>query len=145
MKNKINGTQFERRIADELHRRGFWVHRLQDNQNGQPFDIIACRNGKSYAIDCKDCQGRYFFFRRIEENQRHAMQLWLDTGNADPLFVIRFPLALNGELIRVVSYEELMKLEKEGSVQISATTAILCGWDLDERFGEAIDGSNDQQ
>jgi len=142
--NKINGTQFERRIADELHRRGFWVHRLQDNQNGQPFDIIACRNGESYAIDCKDCQGRYFFFRRIEENQRNAMQLWLDTGNSDPLFVIRFQLA-PGELIRVVSYEELMKLEKEGEVQISATKAILLGWNLNELFGEAADERHDQQ
>lgn len=143
MNNKINGTQFERRIADELHRRGFWVHRLQDNQNGQPFDIIACRNGKSYAIDCKDCQGRYFFFRRIEENQRNAMQLWLDTGNSDPLFVIRFQLA-PGELIRVVSYEELMKLEKEGEVQISATKAILLGWNLNDLFGETADERHDQ-
>lgn len=144
MNNKINGTQFERQIANELHRRGFWVHRLQDNQNGQPFDIIACRNGKSYAIDCKDCQGRYFFFRRIEENQRNAMQLWLDTGNSDPLFVIRFQLA-PGELIRVVSYEELMKLEKEGEVQISATKAVLLGWNLNELFGEAADECHDQQ
>ena len=42
-------------------------------------------------------------------------------------------------------YEKLMKLEKEGEVQISATKAILLGWNLNELFGEAADERHDQQ
>ena len=65
MSNKSTGTKFELELSKALADRGFWVHRLQDNQNGQPCDLIACRNGQAWLIDCKDCQGDFFQLSRI--------------------------------------------------------------------------------
>lgn len=90
MNNKSNGTAFERAIAEILADNGFWVHRMQDNKNGQPFDIMAARNQKTYVADCKVCQGDVFVLSRVEENQKNAMQLWEDTGNLPGMFIIRF-------------------------------------------------------
>ena len=47
MSNKSAGTQFEREFAARLAAEGFWVHRFQDNKNGQPCDVIAARNGEA--------------------------------------------------------------------------------------------------
>lgn len=89
MSNKSSGTAFECDFAARLSGYGFWVHRLQDNRNGQPFDVIAARNGKAYAIDCKDCTDGIFRLSRMEENQLNAMRLWEETGNTEGLFAIR--------------------------------------------------------
>lgn len=90
MSNKSAGTAFEREFAELLAEKGFWVHRLQDNQNGQPFDIIAVKNGRAYAFDCKDCAGRSFPLSRIEENQRLAMEQWEKCGNGTGYFAVHF-------------------------------------------------------
>jgi Holliday junction resolvase len=89
--NKSAGTAFEKEFAQMLAANGFWVHRLQDNKNGQPADIIAAINESAFLIDCKDCQGDTFQFSRIEPNQRSAMDLWYDCGNGSGLFAVRFP------------------------------------------------------
>lgn len=91
MSNKSNGTAFEKEFAELLSRHGFWVHRLQDNHNGQPFDVIAAKDGETMAFDCKDCRGDTFYLRRIEENQRNAMKLWQECGNPEGVFVVRYP------------------------------------------------------
>ena len=44
---------FEREFAGKLAKNRFWVHRFQDNKNGQPCDVIAARNGKTYLFDQK--------------------------------------------------------------------------------------------
>ena len=90
MSNKSAGTTFEKEFAELLAGKGFWVHRLQDNQNGQPFDIIAVKNGRAYAFDCKDCAGRSFPLSRIEENQRMAMERWEECGNGTGYFAVHF-------------------------------------------------------
>lgn len=90
MSNKSIGTAFEKEFAELLAEKGFWVHRLQDNQNGQPFDIIAVKNGRAYAFDCKDCVGRAFPLSRIEENQRMAMERWEECGNGTGYFAVHF-------------------------------------------------------
>jgi len=90
MSNKSQGTAFEREFAEVLADYGFWAHCMKDNQNGQPFDIIAARSGATYVFDCKDCQGSIFQLSRIEENQHNAMLLWNSTGNGQGLFAIRF-------------------------------------------------------
>ena len=51
MSNKSAGTQFEREFASRLAAEGFWVHRFQDNKNGQPCDVIAARDGEAYLFD----------------------------------------------------------------------------------------------
>lgn len=90
MSNKSNGTAFERKFAELLSGEGFWVHCLKDNVNGQPFDVIAAKNGKTYVFDCKDCQTDRFALSRIEENQHNAMRLWAETGNQKGMFAVKF-------------------------------------------------------
>lgn len=67
---------------------GFWAHNLAQNSQGQPFDVIAARNGKSYPIDCKVCTKDIFKLSRIEENQSSAMFLWRETGNGEGWFAL---------------------------------------------------------
>lgn len=91
LSNKSTGTAFEKEFAQLLSEHGFWVHRMQDNHNGQPFDLIAARNGETLVFDCKNCQSRTFYLRRIEENQRNAMKHWKDCGNAEGIFAVKYP------------------------------------------------------
>lgn len=91
MSNKSAGTAFEKEFAQLLSDHGFWVHRLQDNHNGQPFDVIAARDGETLVFDCKDCRNSNFYLRRIEDNQRNAMKLWMECGNLGGIFAVRYP------------------------------------------------------
>ncbi len=114
MSNKSNGTEFEKEFAQLLFENGFWVHLMQDNRNGQPFDVIAAKDGKTYVFDCKDCQTGIFQLSRIEENQWSAMKLWAETGNIPGLF------ALNVQgLIYVVPWRVLEILKESGNKSIS--------------------------
>ena len=90
MSNKSSGTAFEREWAQMLADHGFWAHCLKDNANGQPFDVIAARNGTAYVFDCKECTRGRFQLSRIEENQKNAMALWSETGNTMGMFVLKF-------------------------------------------------------
>ena len=85
MSNKKDGSAFEREFAEKLSVNGYWVHLLRDNQNGQPFDLIAVRDGEAFAFDCKDCASEKFLLSRIEENQKTAMGLWMECGNNEPM------------------------------------------------------------
>ena len=87
--NRRVGTGFEKQLCMSLSGYGFWAHNLAQNSQGQPFDIIAARNGKSYPIDCKDCAKDIFKMERIEENQFSAMFLWRETGNGEGWFALR--------------------------------------------------------
>ena len=87
--NRRVGTGFEKQLCMSLSGYGFWAHNLAQNSQGQPFDIIAARNGKSYPIDCKDCAKDIFKMERIEENQSSSMFLWRETGNGEGWFALR--------------------------------------------------------
>lgn len=87
--NRRVGTGFEKQLCMSLSGYGFWAHNLAQNSQGQPFDIIAARNGKSYPIDCKDCAKDIFKMERIEGNQSSAMFLWRETGNGEGWFALR--------------------------------------------------------
>lgn len=87
--NRRVGTGFEKQLCMSLSGYGFWAHNLAQNSQGQPFDIIAACNGKSYPIDCKDCAKDIFKMERIEENQSSAMFLWRETGNGEGWFALR--------------------------------------------------------
>ena len=90
MNNRKIGDDFEVEFASILAANGFWVHRLKQNSAGQPFDIIAVRNGYADAIDCKVCEKDVFDLSRIEENQLNAMELWADCGNSCGWFALKF-------------------------------------------------------
>lgn len=114
MSNKSNGTAFEQEFAELLSGYGFWVHLMQDNRNGQPFDVIAAGNGETYIFDCKDCQHEIFSLYRIEENQECAMRLWQECGNREGMFALKLPSG-----IRMLSYTTAMELIDRGCRRLS--------------------------
>ena len=73
--NKALGNAFEREFCEELASKGFWVHNMAQNKDGQPADVIAVIDGYPFLIDCKVCAHDKFPLKRIEENQRNAMEL----------------------------------------------------------------------
>ena len=87
--NRAVGNAFEQEFSELLYAYGFWVHRLTQDSAGQPADVIAVRNKTAYLIDCKDCSGKSFDLRRVEENQINAMQLWNECGNGQGWFAIK--------------------------------------------------------
>ena len=90
MNNKKIGSDFERETCETLNRMGFWVHFITpDSATGkQPFDVIAVKDGKAYAIDCKTCEDRYFRIGRTEDNQLLAFGKWARCGNANAFFLV---------------------------------------------------------
>lgn len=121
MSNKKDGSGFEKAFAELLSAYGFWVHLLQDSPNGQPFDLIAVKDGEAYVFDCKNCISERFALSRIEENQKTSMALWWECGNKEPLFAIHFPF----RGIRILSYSDAMELIETGKGSVS-------GADIDE-------------
>lgn len=125
MSNKSTGTAFEREFAQIFADRGFWVHCLRDNANGQPFDLVAVRNNIAYAFDCKECRGNVFRLSRLEENQDNAMALWAETGNQFSFFAIRF-----GEKTYLVPHRMLVILKEHRTKQLKETDAAKYGQEL---------------
>lgn len=110
MNNKQLGDEWEKGACDILKERGYWVHFIEPNKAGaQPFDIIAVKNGKAIAIDCKTLaeSKKYFSLDRLEENQKYAFNRWLDCGNGEPLIWIK-----QGDSKRFVEYTYLLKQAK---------------------------------
>lgn len=114
MGNKKTGNLFEKQLAEKLSENGFWVHRFQDNQNGQPCDLMAARDGETYLFDCKSCGKDSFRLSRVEENQKNAMDLFYRTGNRRGMFAIRFPEGL----IYLVDYQVMEDIREQGRKRI---------------------------
>lgn len=90
MNNKAVGTQFEREMCSMLTESGWWVHFMDPNRSGaQPFDIIAVRNGRALAADCKTCVAKNFTIKRLEDNQIMAFDLWIAKGNSAPKIFVK--------------------------------------------------------
>lgn len=112
MTNKSTGSAFEKRVVKKLSSLGYWVHFMSPDARGsQPFDVIAVKNGKALAIDCKTCVSEYFNISRMEENQIYAFEKWLRCGNSEPLVMIE-----HGGDIYVVEYS---KLKAERSIKVN--------------------------
>ena len=114
MINKKLGNDFEQELCEILADSGYWVHNFANRKNGQPADIIAVKDGGAYLIDAKVCSYEVFPFRRIEENQCLAMDMWLECGNASP----QFALKCRNE-IYMVSYSTIKDLIKKGKKQLN--------------------------
>lgn len=73
----MTGRQFEDYVVKELHKAGYWVHRIHPDESGQqPFDIIAVKGSKICAYDAKVLEsGKRFPLKRIEDNQLNAFRL----------------------------------------------------------------------
>ena len=114
MINKKLGNDFEQELCKIFADAGYWVHNFANRKNGQPADIIAVKNGVAYLIDAKVCTFEVFPFRRIEENQQLAMDMWLDCGNLTPYFALK---ARNE--VYMVAYETIKNLQRKGKKQLN--------------------------
>ena len=112
MNNKRLGNSFEAEFCEILFENGFWTHNLAQNASGQPADVIAARNGKTYLIDCKVCSNRGFALSRMEENQDLSMELWKDTGNGDGWFALK----VEEEEIVMIPHFSIKALMREKSI-----------------------------
>ena len=92
--NKRLGTAYEHKVCEALRMDGYWVHFLTpDNRGAQPFDIIAVKNGRAIAIDCKTSTGHIFRISRLEDNQKNAFELWRARGNGEGLILVEYERA----------------------------------------------------
>ena len=112
--NKKLGNKFEKELSEILYNAGYWVHLLNQNKNGQPADIIAVKNKKAYLIDAKVCSLEKFAFKRVEENQRLSMQMFIECGNTTPYFALK---ARNE--IYMLSYKTIRDLISQGKKQLN--------------------------
>lgn len=86
-----------------LASRGWWVHFITPAPNGgQPFDVIAVKNGIAMAIDCKTSVSHIFPLSRLEDNQIMAFEKWVKCGNDDPKIAVKY-----NEKIYLLSYRRL--------------------------------------
>lgn len=103
--NKKIGSDFEKKVCELLSKDGWWVHFIEPKQSGaQPFDIIAVRDGRAIAIDCKTCVSNRFSIDRLEYNQVFAFEKWLACGNSEPYVVVE-----HNDDIYIVPYLYLKK------------------------------------
>ena len=111
MNNKKLGSKFEKDICQRLAKKGYWVHFIvPDIRGAQPFDIIAVKDGKAVAIDCKTCVSDVFSISRLEENQVMAFEKWIRCGNTCPVVVVEH----DGIIICV----EYNALKEHGKIRI---------------------------
>ena len=114
MINKKLGNDFEHELSEILYDAGYWVHLLNQNKNGQPADIIAVKNRMAFLIDAKVCSYEVFPFRRIEDNQQLAMDMWIDCGNIEPYFALK----CRNE-VYMVGYTTIKDLMRNGKKQLN--------------------------
>ena len=114
MINKKLGNDFEQELCEILADHGFWAHNFANRKSGQPADIIAVRSGGAYLIDAKVCTYEVFPFKRIEENQRLSMDMWIECGNIEPYFALK---ARNE--VYMVGYSTIKELMRKGKKQLN--------------------------
>ena len=112
--NKKLGNDFEQELCEILADAGYWTHNFSNRKNGQPADIIAVKNGGAYLIDAKVCSYEVFPFRRIEENQQLAMDMWIECGNIEPYFALK----CRNE-VYMVGYTTIKDLMRKGKKQLN--------------------------
>lgn len=112
MNNKELGTAWENEFCETLNLLGYWVHFMNPNKSGaQPFDVLAVRHGRPYAIDCKTSANRRFPLSRLEDNQVYAFEKWMRCNNGIPIVAIKY-----ADEVYTVSYPEL---KSKGVVDLS--------------------------
>lgn len=108
MNNKRLGASFEREFCELLASKGWWVHFLAPSASGgQPFDVIACKDGSCMAFDCKTSASNIFRYTRLEDNQICAFEKWLACGNNDPYIAVKY-----NDNIYLIKYRRLKVYER---------------------------------
>lgn len=103
MNNKALGTKWEKDFCKWLASKGWWVHFITPAPDGgQPFDVIAVKNGKALAIDCKTSAKVTFSLNRLELNQIMSFNKWVKCGNLMPVVAVKYQ-----DNLYLIKYDEL--------------------------------------
>lgn len=90
---KNSGLEAEKEFLQMLKSAGFWAHKLKENKNGAPFDIIAAINGFAFAFEVKNiARGTNFPLARVEDNQINGFRVWDRANNLRGYFAFRTTL-----------------------------------------------------
>lgn len=127
LSNKKAGNDFEDQFAELAGSKGFWAHRMTANVDGQPADVIICKNNIPVLVDCKDCKNNIFKLSRIEENQELAMTKWIEQGNKYAFFALK----VSSE-VYMIPYEKLISLRESGTKQLNYSKITEYGNSFDE-------------
>lgn len=118
--NKKIGNDTEKEFAQFMYQRGWWVHILAYNQNGQPFDVIMSKDDTTWFLDVKNVEsGEDFDLDRIEPNQHTAFQMLISKGTKRCGLAVRFS---DGNFY-LITYETIMKL-RHNLTQINRNSMI---------------------
>lgn len=105
MNNKRLGSAFEQEVCEWYRQHGHWVHFIvPDARGAQPFDIIAVKDNKAVAVDCKTCVANWFNISRLEDNQVMAFEHWMRCGNESPVVAVK-----HKDVIHWIRYEDLKR------------------------------------
>lgn len=129
MNNKKLGSDFEQELCEILSNHGFWVHPMRQDNSGQPADIIAVKNKVSYIIDAKVCSLNKFPFKRIEENQDLAMDLWYECGNGMGWFALKLDF---GDQIFMIPHYGMKAYRNAGKTSLSTKDITEIGMPIDK-------------
>lgn len=88
--NKKIGNDYERKFLEYLQGNGYWCHLFSYNKNGQPCDVIACKNDTSHLVDVKHCDEDRFDFKNVQSNQLTCFEYALECGNKNTGFAVWF-------------------------------------------------------
>lgn len=114
MNNKQLGTEWERKVCKFLADNGYWAHFIvPDARGAQPFDVIAVKDGESFAIDCKTCVAKSFNISRLEDNQITAFNKWLERGNDNAYIAVKHEGHLYWINYEMLSERKSVKLTEE--------------------------------
>lgn len=81
MNNKKIGNATEKKLCELLQQKGFWVHLMAYNSNGQPCDVIALKNNWPLLLDVKHCSGKRFEVKNIQPNQIEVFKYLKQSNN----------------------------------------------------------------
>ena len=89
MSNKTRGCNYERQLVDLLYNRGFAAVRVAGSgaRSTPSPDIVACRNGKILAIECKTSKRNQVY---ISEDQIKQLVGYSETAGARALVAVKF-------------------------------------------------------
>ena len=62
LKSYINGKNWEEKVLDYYHKRGYFTYKIPTLIGGTVFDIIAIRKGAVLCIECKHITGKKLYY-----------------------------------------------------------------------------------
>lgn len=81
MSQSAAGRNFEDRVLKIFSDAGYWTYAMSNGPRGQPFDLMAVRDGRCIAIEVKHLAQPIFYSSRVETNQAVAIKYYMRRGN----------------------------------------------------------------